>query len=79
MTDHTKGPWLPLGQTAFHSPGPGFVTLKKRDYERARVCVNACAGIPTELLTTNMDESDSDVVIAQRIRLRAALAPFRKG
>ena len=43
MTDHTPEPWAD-----YDNDLPK--TLSAADYKRARVCVNACAGIPTEQL-----------------------------
>ncbi len=45
MTGHTPEPWGP-----FDNPPLTMITLNKYDYDRARACVNACAGIPTEQL-----------------------------
>jgi len=43
MTDHTPEPWADYRNTL-------PATLSATDYARARACVNACAGIPTEQL-----------------------------
>ena len=45
MTDHTPEPWPPRDPRW----GPE-ARLSWDDYDRARACVNACAGIPTEHL-----------------------------
>ncbi len=80
MTDHTPEPW------DGHGPGP---LLGRRDYERAKVCVNVCVGIPTKnLAKANLSKL---VELADRAsealhegfedleqELEAALAPFRK-
>ena len=44
MTDHTPEPW---GDRFGRN---GVVYLSTRDWLRAKACVNACAGIPTEQL-----------------------------
>ncbi len=43
MTDYTPEPWA-----EYDNDLPK--TLNAADYDRARACVNACAGIPTEQL-----------------------------
>lgn len=45
MSGHTKEPW-----PSFECFDRETVALNEADYRRARVCVNACAAIPTEEL-----------------------------
>lgn len=47
MSGHTKEPW-----PSFECFDRETVVLNEADYRRARVCVNACAGIATEMLET---------------------------
>ena len=85
MTDHTPEPW-PDWESL--SGSGSHYALDRFSYERARACVNACAGIPTEQL------SDAKVIelvqclawldrvgglgLDKHERIAAALAPFRK-
>lgn len=47
MSGHTKEPW-----PSFECFDRETVSLGEADYRRSRVCVNACAGIATEMLET---------------------------
>lgn len=54
MSKHTKEPWLYFFDCSEpatpHPDSDGVVRLGFDDYERARVCVNACRGLPTDEL-----------------------------
>ncbi len=83
MTGHTPEPWGP-----FDDPPLTRITLNKYDYDRARACVNACAGIPTEQLEGGDVLELIDAVIHYMgpksdpetawEDMKAALAPFRE-
>lgn len=60
---HTKEPWPSIG--AFTA---GSARLGREDYERARVCVNACEGIPTADL--KMDKPTFVAMMMQRQTLQ---------
>ena len=45
---HAPEPWLPWADHPGDKDCP--LPMGRDDYERARACVNACAGIPTEQL-----------------------------
>jgi hypothetical protein len=44
---HTVEPWIDYGKM---TPRSQSIEISMDDYDRARVCVNACAGQPTDLL-----------------------------
>jgi hypothetical protein len=48
-TEWTAEPWSE-GVTHYENDKRPHVEVRDRDYERARICVNALAGIPSEVL-----------------------------
>lgn len=54
MTGHTKEPWPYFidwcEPSSPHPDSEGIVRLGFEDYRRARACVNACRGLPTDEL-----------------------------
>ena len=47
MEKHTKEPWINYGSMTHRC---NSIEISMDDYDRARACVNACAGLPTETL-----------------------------
>jgi len=85
--NHTPEPWPPYVDVAVvMSPdpnGPDAAVLSFENYQRAKVCVDACVGIPTELLEAMKDFEKAGVqtvnsVLLQRDQLLAALEESRR-
>lgn len=75
---HTKEPWpkLTLDMCVCATPNPEsepVYLMSWDDYERARVCVNACAGYETEALERVAVEQLHQNLRSQRDELAAAL------
>lgn len=79
---HTPEPWPEYIEVAVvmtpNPDGPDAAVLSFEDYRRARACVNACAGIPTENLEriAHVIGMRADILVehlAQRDWLLAAL------
>lgn len=73
--EHTKEPWpeyLDVAVVMTPNPdGPDAAVLSFEDYKRARACVNACAGIPTESLELGIF-ADNNLAEAVKGRVRIA-------
>jgi len=65
---HTKEPWAEYKYKP-RQPASEFVVMSQDDYERARACVNACAGVPTEWLESGESTIEYYELKAQRDKL----------
>lgn len=84
-TQHTPEPWQPLPgrpNTMHHiqtAAGEHIATFSKRkDMERAVACVQACAGLSTELLEGSTIDMAAGTVTEQRDVVTDALREFAK-
>ena len=75
--EHTPEPW-PEWERRFVTGAAnphGFVTMNRSDYDRARVCVDVCVGVPSEAIRIlGTGGNGLDAIFKGRGRLRKHLA-----
>lgn len=71
--EHMSEPWPGIEAFPTHR-----ATLSSSEYERARACVNACAGISTENLENNLPVKELAVRYNACIKQRNTLAALLK-
>lgn len=73
MSEHTKEPWLQYGTAVFLSNNSGGFDLRfcpdaQANARRIVACVNACEGIPTEVLESGSHRIIQRYAAAERQR-----------